>query len=129
MGDRLTLGSTLYTIKVEGLSNLIRRADAADRATKRLVREGLRDAVQPVREEATRLFSKYSDKSAGRYRVVVRRTGLVAVEQPLRRTTGKRPDFARLQYSKALFPARDSKREEVLSRLQQEVEKVARIFD
>ena len=118
----------LYTVRVDGLADLIRRADAADKQTKRVVREGLRDAVEPVRREAAVLFEKYSPKASGGYRVVVRRSGVVAVEQRFRRSTGKRPDFARLQYSKALYPARDREAGEVLRRMEEQVDKVAKIF-
>lgn len=119
----------LYTVKVEGLRELIVRADAADKATKKMVREGLRDAVEPVREDASRRLVKYDARSSQNYRVIVRRTGLVAVEQRLRRTTGKRPDFATLQKRKALYPAADAKRPVVLERMEAEVEKVARVFE
>ena len=116
-------------MKVEGLRELIVRADAADKATKRMVREGLRDAVEPVREDAASRLEAYDVRSSRNYRVVVRRTGLVAVEQRLRRTTGKRPDFATLQKRKALYPAAEAQRPEVLSRMEREVEKVGRVFE
>lgn len=118
----------MYTIKVEGLRELIVRADAADKATKKMVREGLRDAVEPVRDDASRRLREYDEKSASNYRVIVRRTGMVAVEQRLRRTTGLRPDFAKLQKRKALYPAAEAKRPEVLRRMEALLEKVASVF-
>lgn len=118
----------LYTVKVEGLRELIVRADAADKATTKLVREGLRDAVQPVRVEAARLFTRYDARSASKYRVVVRRTGLVAVEQGLRRSTGMRPDFAGLQMRKALLPGFEATRPVVIANLQKQLDEIATVF-
>lgn len=88
------------------------------------VREGLRDAAQPVRAEAQSRFSPISPGSAAGYRVVVRQRG-VAVEQSRRRTTGKRPDFGRLQLARALFPALDSKQEEVIEGVDKVLGKLA----
>lgn len=118
-----------YTVKVEGLRELIARGDTAiDKSKRRLVREGLRDAVQPVRAEASRLFNRYDPKSASNYKVVVRRTGAVAVEQRLRKTTGLHPEFSRLQMREALLPGFEHARPAVLENLQKQLDILGREF-
>lgn len=118
----------LYTVKVEGLRELIARGDQADAATKRLVREGLRDAVRPVRAEASRLFRKYDVRSAENYRTVVRKTGVVAVEQRLRKTTGRHPEFSRLQMREALLPGFEHTRPAVIANLQKQLDVIGEMF-
>lgn len=99
-------------VRVIGLRELQRalRAVSAD-AAKELRRE-LKELAEPVREEARRLFAPLSPRSAAGFRVAVRSRG-VAVEQRLRRTTGRRPDFGSLQMQRALLPALGAKRGEV----------------
>lgn len=92
------------TLVVEGLGDLIRVSDQCDRKTKRFVRDELRKTAEPVRDAAIRKFERYDAAVAQRYRIVVRRTGVIAVEQPGRRTTGLRGDFGSLQMSRALIP-------------------------
>lgn len=91
-------------VVVEGLGDLIRVSDECDKKTKKYVRDRLRESAEPVRLAAAAKFARYNPGDAGRYRTVVRRTGVIAVEQPRRRTTGLRPDYGQLQYSRALIP-------------------------
>lgn len=118
-----------YTIKVVGLRELIARGDAAaDKTKKRLVREGLRDAVQPTRLEAARLLAPYSPKSAAGYRVVVRKTGVVAVQQRYGKTTGQHPEFARLQFRRSLLPGFQHTYALVVANLQRQVDRIGKEF-
>lgn len=76
--------------------------------TKRLVRGKLREAAEPVRQDASMRFAKYDAKSASKYGISVRRTGIVSVEQRLRKSAAadrRRPSFGSLQMRKALLPA------------------------
>jgi hypothetical protein len=76
--------------------------------TRRLVRGKLREAAEPVRQDAAERFMKYHPKSASKYGISVRRTGVVSVEQRLRKSadTGRRrSNFGPLQMQKALLPA------------------------
>ena len=79
-----------------------------------MVRRELRKVAEPVRAEAQRLFQSTDPKSASRYGISVRKVGAVSVEQRLRRTTGLRPDFGRLQMRTALEPALETKTDEVM---------------
>ena len=112
------------TVRVEGLRQLLRATDAADKETKKFVRTELRKVAEPVRDEAQSLFQDVSAKSAARYGISVRKVGTVSVEQRLRRTTGKRPDFGSLQMRTALGPALDSKADEVVEKFDEALERI-----
>lgn len=94
--------------------------------TKRLVRASLREAAIPVRDEASRMLTSYGhssaarfhvsgermDKSAAKYGISVRRTGIVSVEQRLRKSgneSRRRAKFGGLQMRKSLIPALEAK--------------------
>ena len=91
----------------------IAKADATLEAE---LKEALRDSGGMVRDEAAQLFGRYSEKTAAGYRVYVRARG-VSVEQSLRKTTGKRPDWGRIQMKDALIPALDEKTDAVRERV------------
>lgn len=90
-----------------------------------MVRDGLREAAVPVRDEARARFARYDARSASRYGISVRRTGIVSVEQRLRRTTGKHPQFGSLQMRRALIPALQNNVDETIRRLDAEMAKWA----
>ena len=94
--------------RVVGLQGLLRATDAMGKDTKRLVRQKLREAAEPVRQDASERFVKYHPKSAAKYGITVRRVGTVTVEQRLRKsadTARRRRNFGPLQMQKALLPA------------------------
>lgn len=94
-----------YTVQVRGLEALLRATDRAGGDIKRNTRNALREAAEPVRREAEgRLVDRYGADYI-RVGVSVRRTGVVAVEQRLRRTTGTRRDFGTRQMQKGFLPA------------------------
>lgn len=118
-----------YTVRVEGLREFLHATDRADKATKKLVRDELRKAAEPVREEARRLFERYDVDSASTYGISVRKVGLVTVEQRKRKTSGTRPDYGRLQMSRALYPAAETEEGTVTSLLEQAVDRLADQFE
>jgi hypothetical protein len=95
------------TVRVKGLADLLRVTDAMPKETKKGVRDALRRVAEPVRDEATARFltSVSSDVRKTRYGISVRKVGTVTVEQRKKRTTGKHPEFARVQMTEALEPA------------------------
>lgn len=116
-------------VKVKGLAQLLAATDKADRQTKRQVRAELRQAAENVRDDASRRFVSYSPVSAGRYGISVRKTGVIAVEQRLRKTSGLRPDFGALQMRKALVPANVAEQAEFQRRLEDALDRIARDFE
>lgn len=113
--------------KVRGLDRLIRRADEASRATKKLVRDDLKDAAAPIRDEGERLLLELRPApgvTARGLAIRVRKTGVVSVEQRLRKTTGLRSDWGATQMRRGLVPAVEAKEHEVETRMTHAVAKV-----
>ncbi len=116
------------TIRVHGLRDFLRATAKADKETKAVVRDKLKEAADVVRVEASRLFAPISAKSAGGYRVRARTTGVV-VEQSLRKTNKLHPTYGGLQMRRALVPALEAKSSEVERRLEQAVDDLADIME
>jgi hypothetical protein len=95
-------------VHVEGFGALIRAADRAGKETKKKVRDRVRAVGESVRKGAQQRFAPVDARTAAHYGVTVRQSGLVTVEQRLRRTTGRRPDFGLMQMVVALDPAAGS---------------------
>lgn len=118
------------TLRVSGLREFIVAADAAGGKTKYAVREALRDASKPVLVSARQRLtggvarSPSLARTAAGLRIVVRRTGVVSVEQSLRKTTGKRPDFGALQMRRALIPALQANESEVVGQMEGAMERI-----
>jgi hypothetical protein len=116
------------TLRVEGLSGLIKAADAAGRETKKLVRDRLREVARPVLDDARSKLSRYDARSASRLGISIRRVGTVSVEQRLRRTTGAHPEFGVLQMESALMPALDENMDTIERRMEAALDDVADAF-
>lgn len=116
-------------LAVQGLRSFLQATDRAGRATKRLTREGLAEAAEPVRLEAQRLFNPYSTYSAKAYYISIRRAGWVYLQSRLRKTTGKHPEWGALQMSEAFVPAADSGEEMVARGLALQFDKIADQFN
>lgn len=112
-------------LKVQGLREFLQATDRASRDTKRLVREELKEAAEPVRAEAERRFMRVNPVSAEAYRVSIRRAGVVLVQSSKRKTTGTRPDYGALQMRIALVPAADAKKREVEDRMERAVDRIS----
>ena len=115
-------------VRVRGYKEFLRACDHAGKDTKKFVRGAYREVGELVRVEATQLFDPYDTRSAAGYRVRVRQRG-VAVEQSLRKTTGKRPDYGALQMTEALLPARQRKEHQVEAAFDTAIDKVADHFE
>jgi hypothetical protein len=110
------MAATAGTVRVKGLRELQQDFRKMEGSLRKEVREGLREAAEPVRKQAQALFEPINADSAAGYRVRVRARG-VAVEQSRRRTTGRRPDYGRRQMGRALIPALNARQGEVISSL------------
>lgn len=116
------------TLRVKGLSGLIKAADAAGKETKKQVRDRLRQVAEPVRADAASKLSRYDARSASRLGISVRRVGTVAVEQRLRRTTGAHPQFGALQMAEALMPALDENADMIEREFEEALDDIADVF-
>lgn len=115
-------------IVLRGYRELLKALQRADADTRKLVRQAFRDAGEIVRRDAAERLSKYSARSAQGLKVRVRQRG-VAVEQSLRKTTGKRPDYGALQMRKALLPAREEQHDKVERFVEDALDRMGRNFD
>ena len=121
------MAADTVTVRVTGVRELIRAADAADKATKKQVRDRLRKAAEPVRAESASRLARYDTKSAARLGISVRASGSVSVEQRLRRTTGRRPNFGSLQMA-LLADALGRNEPHVVRELEQALDDIVDIF-
>lgn len=87
------------------------------------VREGIREAAEPVKVEAQKELAKYDEGSAASLRIVVRKTGRISIEQSKRKVTGKRPDYGALQM-RLLYKAYDAKFEEYQHKLDEQLNRI-----
>lgn len=117
------------TIQVKGLREFLRATDAAGKETKKMVRDRLRKVAEPVLKDARVKLSAYDARSASRLGISVRRTGMVAVEQRLRRTTGAHPQFGALQMAEALMPALDENTDDVVQEFEKALDDIADAFE
>ncbi len=115
------------TVKVEGLKELIRDTGKAEKATKKAVRDELREAGEIVRDEWHQRFRVVDAHSASNFRVSVRQAG-VFVQQKLRKTSGLRPDYGGLQmrYGREVLA---DKQGAVIERMEQAADHVADIME
>ena len=116
------------TLRVKGLGGLVKAADAADKETKKQVRDRLRQVAEPVRAAAASKLARYDARSASRLGISVRRAGTISVEQRLRRTTGARPQFGSLQMTKALMPALDENADMIERSFEDALDDIADVF-
>ena len=116
-------------LAVEGYRELLLATAATERRVPKEIRDALRNVGEGVRKDAARLFEQYDERTAEGYRVRVRQRG-IDVEQSLRKTTGKRPDYGALQMRKALIPAADkAEGEDIEKRMGEAVDEIADYFD
>lgn len=116
-------------IRIEGLRELERALKAADVDAAKGLRKELREAAKIVSLDARARAGRFGARTA--MGMVPRvRSGLVAVaEQSRGRTTGKRPDFGRVQMRVALEPALEAKRDEVERHIEDMLDHVADGFN
>ena len=103
---------------------MLRATDQAGKETKKLVRGELRKAAQPVLMSARQRLAPIDARSAAKLGISVRKVGTVSVEQRLRKTTGLRPDFGKLQMREALVPALEDNVDEVVQHLEDALERM-----
>jgi hypothetical protein len=115
-------------VVVRGYKELVKASYAADRALRKQMRDTFRAVGEPVRSEAAIRFSRYDARSAASYRVRVRQRGVI-VEQSLRKTTGKHPEYGRLQMRRALLPAQAHQEPETLRRIERAVDEVCDLWE
>jgi hypothetical protein len=115
-------------VRVKGYRECARAARRAGNATNKEVRAAFKQVGEPVRADATSKFALIDMRSASGFVVRVRQKG-IAVEQRLKKTTGKRGDYGSLQMRRALIPALHENEDEIEKAMDNAIDKVADIFD
>ena len=116
------------TIEVKGWKELVKASRELPANSRRELRKAFRESGELVRSDAAARFSQIDARSAAGYKVRVRQSG-VAVQQSLRKTTGKRPDYGALQMRRALLPALDANEAETMQKLEAALDDVIRIWE
>ena len=116
------------TIEVKGWKELVKASRELPANSRRELRKAFRESGELVRSDAAARFSPIDARSAAGYKVRVRQSG-VAVQQSLRKTTGKRPDYGALQMRRALLPALDANEAETMQKLEAALDDVIRIWE
>ena len=114
-------------LRVTGYRELLHALQRAEADTRKYVRGEFKQVGQIVQQDAAAKFAKYDTRSAAGYKVRIRQRG-IGVEQSLRRTTGKHPEYGKLQMVKALMPALADKQGEVEQRFEEAIDRVAARF-
>lgn len=111
-----------FGLRYEGLREIAQALRETDQALLSELKHDLGLVGDVVKDDAATTFAdKVNAKTAAGFETRVRATssygGLVTVEQRLRKTTGKRPDYGALQV-KYLLRARDAKLDEAAETLE-----------
>lgn len=112
------------TVRVDGYRELLRSLKAMEPAGRKAVRDELRKVGEEVRQGAAARFARYDARSAAGYKVRVRQRG-IAVEQSLRKTTGKHPEFGKLQMVRALIPSLDANEQNTVRSIDEAMDRIA----
>lgn len=118
------------TLIVRGYREFLRATDRAEKESKRFVRDNFRQVGEVVRGPAAEDLLGLQPKgtTAAGLRTIVRRTG-VTVEQTLRKTTGKRPDWGVTQMRKVLLPELEQHERDIEQQLEKALDRVAEHFN
>lgn len=114
--------------RVLGLAELFAALNAVDKELSAELKASLKEAAVMVADDASAKLSTLvpqPSKSAAGIIPRVRGAGLLTVEQKLRRTTGKRPDWGARQMSDAFLPAADEDEAKVAAMVEAAIDSVA----
>ena len=121
---------------VTGYRELLRASNRAQKESKTFVKDSFREVGEVVRRPAADDLrtlqggprSKKKNDSASGLRTRVTTTG-VDVEQSLRKTTGKRPDWGKTQMRKILLPNLESHQREIAEKFDEKLGDIADHFE
>jgi hypothetical protein len=116
------------TVQVKDYRLFMAALAGADKKTRKAARDELRKAGDHVKTDAAVRMAHIDARSAAGYKTRVRQRG-IAVEQSIRRTTGKHPEFGALQMRKALVPALDANEQHTVHALEHALDRVCDEFN
>lgn len=92
------------TIRVKGYKEAARALGRVNKDAKLALFKGLRDAAEPIAQDARSRLARYQGLQTSTIRPSARVTGVFVVQRAKKRT-GLRPDFGSLQMRAGLIPA------------------------
>jgi len=106
------------TIRVKGYREAARALQRVNKGAKLALYAGLRDAADPIAQDARSRLSGYQGikTSSIRPRVGVRG---VYITQGAKKTSGLRPDFGSLQMRVGLLPAAYSRQDDIVAKVEE----------
>lgn len=116
------------TVRIRGLREFQRAAKRAGPDARKEVRGALKEAVEPIRQDAVRRFAVIDQRSAAGYTTFVTQRA-AGVRQSKRKTTGKRSDYGSLQMRKALLPALRENEDEIQRGIERAIDRIADHFE
>ena len=105
-------------------TGLMKANAKAEKEVRLFTRHELRKVGDIVRDDSQRLFAPVDSKSAAGYKTRVRQRG-IAVEQSLKKTTGKHGAYGTMQMKRALLPALYSNRERMNVEFERALRRIA----
>ena len=116
---------------VTGLTEILTSIRAQPAAVAKEIRSAFRAVgdtkIVPAAAQGILDLDPPSDKTAAGFRTVVRATGVV-VEQSLRKTTGRRPDWGMNQMKYGLYPATDDNLDAIEAAAEKAMQKAASLI-
>ncbi len=114
-------------MRVDGLRELNRDLGKINKGLQRELQAAIRKIAEPVAEDVRRRARAEGipARTIGGIRAGSSRGGAV-VRQSLRRTTGTRPDFGRLQMGRAFIPAAEENTARVVRDVEEMLDKLTR---
>src|SRR5262245_58259522 len=116
------------TLVVKDFQHLMRGLKDMDKDTKRKTRAAFRDVGEATRVDAIKMLSPHDPKSAAGFKTRVRQRG-IAVEQSLRKTTGKHPEWGSYQMRHALIPSLDRNADKLIADIDRALAQVVASFN
>lgn len=116
---------------VKGYRDVVKGLKDCEKEERREVRKVLRGTGDAVKAEAAGRFARYDEKTARRFRTVVRQRG-ISVEQSLKKsgaTERRRPNFGELQLDRALEPAAAHQAPATERRMEQALDEISVRFN
>jgi hypothetical protein len=116
------------TLALKGMQQFLAANRAAPRNVRKATTEVFRRVGDSVKAGAAARMLPIDARSAAGYRTVVRQRG-ITVEQSLRKTTGKHPEFGALQMTRALLPSLAANEEQTMQALDRALDEVCDIYE
>jgi hypothetical protein len=112
-----------FTLRVQGINELIRAFRKVDQGLRRQTQRELQEIARIVSDDArNRIDARYGGGS-GRY-IRPRVKGSSAIAESRARSTGRHPNFGGLIMTRGLLPARAAKQDEVVKAFEKMLDKL-----